>query len=360
MNFWSKRIKNNKSIADALEVEESKIKALKNDKLEIKGKTLDKTLQAIEEERINKAIRENEIWKWVQETDFKAKRLEYGYKTQREVAKLVDCDVSIICNLENRKERFKRVSPKLIDIYNFYTNDFNKKINDEKKVKSISKEKTIHHLNIKVNKDNKHIWKWYKNTDLKKLRQDKGYKSIKDVYKQIGVCQSCISDLELKKFKRVNKTMINAYNFYNDLEVEKTDLDAIYEWYKSVEDFREYRRSFGYSLNKFMSELNLSYDQARTFERHEYKSTTPVVEKIYNFYHDESKRLKAIEWEPNENNTFVVKQDNEVSNEVSVDASENNKKDEIAILEARIKQLELKNEQLELQIRRYEKLIDRL
>ena len=361
MNFWSKRIKNNKSIADALEVNEKKIKALKEDKLEIKGGTLDKTLKAIEDEKINKAIRDNEIWRWVQDTDFKAKRKEFGYKSQVEVARLIGCDVSIICRLETQKERFKKVSPKLIDIYNFYTNDFNKKVKEEKVVKS-AKIYTTNMTRENANKDNKSIWKWYKNTDIRALRKSKNL-TCNDLAKKINISASCISDLELKKCKRLNKTMIKVYNYLNNNVEEVKDEtleDKIYTWYKSIEDLREYRRNFGYSLNKFMSALNLSYDQARTFERHEYKKATPIVIKIYEFYQDENNRLPKIEWEPNENNTFVEKRDEQLSTNEVADAFEVTKNDEILLLENRIKHQELKIQELELQLRRYEKLIDRL
>ena len=340
MNFWSKRIKNNKNIADALEVDEDKIKALKDNRLEIKGETLNKTLKVIEAEKINKAIKENEIWKWVQDTNFKEKREEFGYKTQKEVAKKVKCDSSIICNLENHKEQFKRVSPKLIDVYNFYTNDFNKKYK-----KTYKSDKTRE----PINKDNRHIWKWYKNTDIRALRLSLGYKTLYDLVDKIGVSQSCLSDLELKRCKTINKTMINAYNFYNNNQVAVEEAkDDIYVWYKSIEDLKEYRRNFGYSLNKFMSALSLSYDQARAFERHEYKSATPVVMRIYNFYHNEKNRLSKIDWEPNENNVFV-KQENTASKlEIIKD-----EKEEIQKLLYRIEYLEKINE-------KYEKLIDKL
>lgn len=358
MNFWSKRIKNNKSIADALNEDEDKIKALKEDNLEITGQTLDRTLKAIEDEKINKAIRDNEIWRWVQDTDFKAKREEFGYKSQTEVAKLIGCDVSIICRLETTKERFKKVSPKLIDIYNFYTNDFNKKIKNKEAVKLYKTDMTREN----VNKDNKHIWKWYRKTDIRALRKSMNL-TIYELADKIKVSESCVSDLELKRCKRVNRTMISAYNFYveNVTAVEDETLeDKIYNWYKSIEDLREYRRNFGYSLNKFMSALNLSYDQARTFERHEYKKATPIVIRIYNFYQDEKNRLPKIEWEPTENNAFVEKQDEQLSTNEVADAFEVTKNDEILLLENRIKHQELKIQELELQLRRYEKLIDRL
>lgn len=341
MNFWSKRIKNNKSIADALEVDEDKIEALKDDRLEIKGETLNKTLKVIEALKINNAIKENEIWKWVQETDFKKKREEFGYKTQKEVARKIKCDSSIICNLEKHKEQFKRVSPKLIDIYNFYTNDFNKKY---KKIYKSDRTRE------QITKDNRYIWNWYKKTDIRALRLSMNLTGY-DVAKKIGVAQSCVSDLELKRCKTINKTMINAYNFYNNNETAVEEAkDDIYEWYKSIEDLKEYRRNFGYSLNKFMSVLSLSYDQARTFERHEYKSATPVVIRIYNFYHNEKNRLPKIDWEPSENNAFVVKQDYEASMKSMLDANDS---DEIAELKAKIQYLEKINE-------KYEALIDKL
>jgi len=354
MSFWSKRIKNKKDLADALNVDESKIDALVNNELEIGGETMNKTLKAIEEERINKAIRESDIWRWIQETDFRQKRLEFGYKTIKEVASIIGISDSTISRLETNKSVYPKLTPSLKKVYEFYQNDFNKNTTN------ITAKQNIDRSN-KINRENKDVWKWYKNTDIKELRKQSGFKTAFDFAGKIDVCPSCISDLEKKKMKRVNKTMMKAYNYFNnnELPIEK-DTDAIYEWYKSIEDLRDYRRKFGYSLNKFMSELNLSYDQARTFERHEYKSATPVVEKIYNFYHDESKRLDAIEWEPTENNVFIAHQDKQLPVEPVVDAPEDTKNDEIAILEARIKQLELKNEQLEKQLARYEKLIDRL
>ena len=156
--------------------------------------------------------------------------------------------------------------------------------------------------------------------------------------------------------------MLKAYNYLVNNEVAKKDTtsDAIYDWYKSIDDFKKYRRDFGYSLNKFMSELNLSYDQARVFENHGYKSATPIVVKIYNFYHNEKNRLPKIDWAPNENNGFIAKQDDELVNKSFADANVITQNDEILLLNNKIKHLELLNEELNKQITRYEKLIDRL
>lgn len=274
MNFWSKRIKNKKELADALNIDESKIDALVNNELEIGGETMNKTLKAIEEERINKAIRDNDIWKWIQKTDFRQKRLEFGYKTIKEVASIIGVSDSTISRLETDKSVYPKLTPTLKKVYEFYQNEFNKKTTNITTKQNIDRSK-------KINKENNDIWKWYKNTDIKELRKQSGFKTGFDFASKIGVCASCVSDLETKKMKRVNRTMIKAYNYFNN-------------------------------------EIST------------------------------------------ENNAFVVHQDEQLLVEPVVDACENTKNDEISILEVRIKQLELKNEQLEKQLTRYEKLIDRL
>lgn len=380
MKFWSKRIKNVGTVAKELGEDKDKVKALKDGNLEIGGKTMERVLSTLEEDKIKGAIRKNDIWKWIQESDFKKLREDFGYSAQTAVARLIPCDPSIICNLENHKERFKEVSPKLIAIYEFYNNDFNKNIKKKdyniKPLKNEVKDVVVKsNKNKNKDKETKAIWEWYKKTDIRALRMSLGYRSLYDIVKFIKVSQSCLSDLELKHFKKVNKTIRNAYYFYkNGEEATGVDLDNIFNWYKSVEDFPTYRREFGYSLNKFMSALNLSYDQTRTFERHAYKSATPVVERIYNFYHNESNRRPKIVWEPNENNTYVDNKKEEKVEEVTntdfksrlerniiEERYENAKVEEIGIsAETIIKALEDKVKALERQVYLYEKLISKL
>ena len=127
MSFWSKRIKNKKELANALNVDESKIDALINNELEIGGNTMNKVLETIEEEKINKAIRESDIWKWIQETNFREKRLEFGYKTIKEVASIIGVSDSTISRLETDKSVYPKLTPTLTKVYEFYQSDFNKK-----------------------------------------------------------------------------------------------------------------------------------------------------------------------------------------------------------------------------------------
>lgn len=345
INFWSKRIQNEKTarqIANELNVDEEKIRELTTGQREIKGQTMDRVLKVIEEDKINRPMKDIEILQWYRDTDLKKLREEFGYEHQSDVARLIGCHTSVVCNFENKKAPLK-VTKRLIDLYTFYNNDFNR----NNKLVSIDRQRE------KVNKSNKHIWKWYKSTDIRTLRKSMGLTGY-ELAQKIYVAQSCVSDLELKRFKNVNKTMINAYNFFINNQVEKPiNDDVVMDWYKSVEDWGEYRRAFGYSLNKFMSQLSLSYDQARTFERGDYRSASDVVRRAYEFYHNEDNRLDAIIWQPNNNNVFTTYK------KVDTTPVVENKKDEL-IQDNEMVELkyELKYAQKLNEV--YEKIIDKL
>ena len=77
--------------------------------------------------------------------------------------------------------------------------------------------------------------------------------------------------------------------------VDRYNLSEVYDWYLGIEDLKEYRRKFGYSLNRMMAALNISYDQIRDFESHKYQKATPVVCRFYEFYHNEDNRLPEIQ-----------------------------------------------------------------
>lgn len=64
----------------------------------------------------------------------------------------------------------------------------------------------------------KEVNDWFKNTDLKKLRLDKGYATQTEVGKLLGVHPSVITRLE-NKTKYSPKNVIDIYNFYNDEDV---------------------------------------------------------------------------------------------------------------------------------------------
>lgn len=105
MGFWNKRIniKNRKDIAKDINVEEEKLKELEQGKREIGGKTMDKVLESIEENRIKSAIRKADILRWYETTNLKKLRKSFGYATQKDLAKILGYDNSVICNLETKR-----------------------------------------------------------------------------------------------------------------------------------------------------------------------------------------------------------------------------------------------------------------
>ena len=221
MNFWGKRIQsNNKEIAEKLGVDEEKIEALKNGSLEIKGETMTKTLEAIEDAKINKAINDYEIWKWIKETDFREKRMEFGYKTITELARIMGVSTSTLSRLETNKDAYPKLTPTLTKIYEFYQSEFNKNTGKKAKVNNIDRSK-------KINKSYKEIWDWYKNTDIRKLRIEKGFQNMNELAPLIGSCSSCLSDLENKKFKRVNNTIMKAYNYFNKEDEPTNEIEVL-------------------------------------------------------------------------------------------------------------------------------------
>lgn len=318
MGLFKRKIKNTFDIARDIGVDEKKVKELVNGEREIRGETMDKVLQSINKSKVERDLEKFNIFQWYQETDLKKLREDFGYTKQSHLARALNVDNGEFNRFENKK--FNKINNMIIKMYDFYHNDFNKNV--EKDITAFSKKlgrpkKDITSKNKKTvenNVDKKVILDWYLNTDLIKLR---GNKSQKLVAEESGIVQGSLSDLELHKITGCSKNVVKLYNYYhkNDenekihnsenenfgenkmitLKNEVTD-DEVWKWYNEVEDLRAYGREFGYSKNDVMAELNLSYDQIRDFEGHHYKSATPIVKKLYNFYHNEENRREPIIW----------------------------------------------------------------
>lgn len=178
----------------------------------------------------------------------------------------------------------------------------------DKVLKAINKtetEKSIEKANI---------YQWYMETDLTQEREKFGYKNQKELALASNIHNSNISKLENKKFDKVNNDMIRLYDFYHNdfnIQIANEGIDEqkkeVWKWYNEIKDLKLYRRDFGYSLNKFMLMLNISYDQLRDFENHRYKKWNKTMQLFYDFYHNEDNRL------PKRNNLqYVMPMDNPV------------------------------------------------
>lgn len=306
MGFWNKRInnKNASKIASKMGVSEEKIMELKNGERNISGKTMDKMLNTIEEiqsanSKVQSAIENFEIIKWFQENNIKELRIKFGYKTQKELADQINVSASIISLIEAGKYNINVVTPIIEKIHNFFNNEFNIK----KESKVINKESKV--TNEQKQAENKlykydEIMAWYKNTDIKALREEHGFKSQKEFAKHINSSQSMVCDCENKRFKDMNKTILKLYEYYNNCKVvNEIDENAIWNWYLNT-DLRTLRKQKGYTLNKLMLLINVSYDQLRDFESHNYRKYNNTIQKFYDFYSNpDNKKYATVQKEKN-------------------------------------------------------------
>lgn len=354
MGIFKRKIKNTFDIARETGIDEEKIKELKNGERHIEGQTMEKVLTAINRSKVDRQLEKSEIFDWYMKTDLKALRKKFGYAACLHLAKEINMDCSTLNRIENKK--FDKLKNSIIKVYDFYHNDFNKKVDKEPVI-----------VEDKTSDENK-IYNWYLNTDIAKLRKKT---SMRKQAKKIGISQSCLYEIENHKRNGISGNMIKIYNYYNNDNLcsekikpaKKYNKKVIYSWYKSIKDLKEYRRKFGYSLNKMIAIMNISYDQMRDFETHKYKSATPVVCKFYEFYNNEENRLPEIKLEnyskPKTESNVKIEED-----KVAVIPFEYIKKvfenDETEDLKKQIEEKDKRIAELERQIMIYEKLIERL
>lgn len=139
-SFWSKRIRNKVQVAKDLGVDETKIQELINGERHIGGDTMDKVLESINNEEECHVAKKIAILDWYHNTDLKALRKEFGY-SQAELSRLLRINAQTLSAIE--EHRNKKVSDKIEKMYNFYQNEFNKKISTTKPITKITEETPV-------------------------------------------------------------------------------------------------------------------------------------------------------------------------------------------------------------------------
>lgn len=201
MSIFKKKITNTFDIARELGVEESKIKELKNGKRQIEGGTMDKVLSSLNKSQTERDIEKLNIYEWYESTDLKKLREDFGYVTGRQLALKVGVQPGELCKFENKQ--YNKINKTIIKMYDFFNDDFNKKIEKEESNNNESKELT----------EEDKILEWYKNTDLKELRKEL---KQKDVAKEIGISTPSLCLLEKHNAVTYSKNMAKLYNYYNN------------------------------------------------------------------------------------------------------------------------------------------------
>ena len=201
-----KKIKSTFDVAREMGVDENKIKELKKGERHIEGETMDKVLQSINKSKVERDIEKLNIFEWYKNTDLKELRMEFGYRRAKYLADELNIPISSMNKFENKK--FDKVNKLIIKLYDFYHNDFNKKL-EEKVEPIIKEEKREKNINEKNN-----ILDWYYETDFAVLRENYTQKKIAEI---IGVPQSSWCEIENHKISTCSKNMIKIYNYYHQI-----------------------------------------------------------------------------------------------------------------------------------------------
>lgn len=215
-NFWKKKIKSTKKIADITGIDEEKIKELKNGEREIKGETMDKVLNAINQENkkttIETLTEQEEIMTWIRKADFNKLMREFGFVSQKDLANAIGVSQGSYSMISRGK--FKAYSLLLKKIYDFFHDDFNKTV--PKKIKR--KYKTDNCTNDQKNKAKK----WFKENDMRLTRKKLGFSNMEDFAKAIGTSRSSLQYYFANYYKGVPDNMVNSYeNILKLLEQQK-------------------------------------------------------------------------------------------------------------------------------------------
>nr|DAL31272.1 MAG TPA_asm: Regulatory protein [Caudoviricetes sp.] len=137
-NFWKNRIGDTVELSNELNVDEEKIKELKEEKREIEGETLDRVLEITNKKTpLERKIENSNIYNWYLNTNLAELRLKFGYRRQKDLGNEIGIGQGTICQIEQKK--LKTVSGSLKKMYYFFNNDFNKQIENDKIKKTIEK-----------------------------------------------------------------------------------------------------------------------------------------------------------------------------------------------------------------------------
>lgn len=226
------------------------------------------------------------------------------------------------------------------------------------------------------------IFEWYKNTDLKALRKEFGYKNANEVAVALGIYNSSVSRVENKKYNNVNKAIIKLYDFYHDdfnkkvekdevqiptkkekpLSCSKTKREEIMEWYSGV-DLMTLRGE--YSQKEISSLVGIPQPSWCALEKQPVIRCTKNIIKLYDYFHKDRTTKDENHMEHNGEETKSVEENN-LSFDKNVIMEDNDEKDLTKLskyvneLENRIEEQNKEIDRLTRQVHCYEKLIDRL
>lgn len=222
MNFYVKRNKKSNltknEIAAKLNTDTKKIEELENRELEIGGNTFENYIDVTNMTKAEKDLEYAKLLQWYNETDLRKLRFEFGYASQTELARILKVPQSFMSNVES-KQTIKPSFASLLRLYNFYQNDFNRRVNKSTIFKPSAKK-------INPNSGNKLEFKlidlnWAKIIDSIDLPQF-------EIAREIGIDSSTLSRLRNRKYSGAKgKTLELLYNFLRSRNIIDENCDLI-------------------------------------------------------------------------------------------------------------------------------------
>lgn len=223
------------------------------------------------------------------------------------------------------------------------------------------------------------IFEWYKNTDLKALRKEFGYKNATEVAEALGIYNSSVSRVENKKYNNVNKAIIKLYDFYHDdfnkkvekdevqipvkkekpLSCSKTKREEIMKWYSNI-DIMALRGEC--SQQEISSLVGIPQSSWCALEKQPAVRCTKNIIKLYDYFHKDITAKDENCMEHNSEETKSVEENN-LSFDKNVIVEDNDKKDLTEYVDELENYIEKQREEIDRltrQVHCYEKLIDRL
>lgn len=299
MAFWNKRIKDTEAIAKKTGVDEKKIKELKSGKRVIGGETMEKVLNAINEEKeskvgIEKKIKRKEAYQWLINTDLNKLANEWGYRNMRELGDVLDIPYSTMYMYANG--RLTETSRNNIKIYEFFKDEFNKKpiVVTNNKNKRVTIER----------KQYQESFDWLMKTDVKKLIDETGIESQAQICRETGLDAPSVSRIINKAVLGPSKKIQTFYEYLNkeaDTIEKPTETPQILTKEEEsifipeeVETIKNEAKNIELDDVIKMAEENLKLAGVETINFDEETKMPTEQEHFGNYYHNEIDRLNRI------------------------------------------------------------------
>lgn len=357
MNFWKRKIKNVNEISKATGIEPQKIKELKEGKRQIQGKTMEKVLNAINENskkmKIEKMVDKQNIYNWIKETDLKKQIKDFNY-SQEDCAKAIGVSKATLVNIVNG--RYRVYSNAMQKIYDFFQDDFNRNVKTKEKKKSEKK------ATPKLEYINK-----YK---LNEIKKELKYKSVGKMAKDIGIGEQTLRNMYNGYIKTDTETVEKAYNFIREKLGTPEDQDVA--WYEST-DLRKLMETHKLKYKDIAEKLGCSKSTSYYMINKKAGNKPQIAKPIHDFFNNlegnspkltktariskKEKNNTNIPEEPKTSENEAKKPDLEETGKI-IQYDQSNDGIQELIYELNKKQEEIYK--LRKQIERYEKLIDRI